>query len=382
MEPVMEPGSMLGGTLISLLLILLVPLGFTFMLLRVVNRLAFATAVGTAFLFVLVSGAFILGRANSVSAGSPNRDLTHLALIISAVLLPTLGCYLLMIYQKWTGTPPHKADASFASWLKPGYLLWAAGLAWALAMWAEVPPLLGAGLLVGLLASYPLIYAVNLPAATNADSPAPNYDSLTAEREKVLTMVAERQITPEEGAELLNALGSTRQASSASPRAPLPRHARLAVVGSLLVLVGFFLPWFVINPGKELGRATQSLGMQVNMPAMPADLQQQLGSMGNMVKIKTADLEVTGPRVGHSLGWLILLLAGIVAAAHGMRDQFDASTRRTIALSALAIGCFLLAYLLSDTLRYASFGIAMVLAGYACLAIATLRPVHPGAAAA
>jgi len=47
--------------------------------------------------------------------------------------------------------------------------------------------------------------------------------------------------------------------------------------------------------------------------------------------------------------------------------------QRKIILAALGIGVILLIYLLSDTLKYVSFGILLALAGYTLEVIGTLK---------
>ncbi|MEA3189007.1 MAG: hypothetical protein QOD99_2837 [Chthoniobacter sp.] len=201
---------------------------------------------------------------------------------------------------------------------------------------------------------------------------APLPETLSTERDKVLAMLDAGKITAEECAELLNALSVTVTATR-SARAPLSPQQRIVTLGAALVLVGFFLPWFSINPGRELGRMTGQMQGMMNqfssqMPGAPSNPAFPPGMSGSF-QISTPSVNIAGGDVEHGLGWFILILSLGVAALPFARTQLDEKSQRTATFIALAVGSVL------HNLRFLNVGLVLTIAGYAVQWIGVARPL-------
>lgn len=291
--------------------------------------------------------------------------------IACAALLPLLAMpFLTRLYRKWIGG--HFTDAEklpgmdgVRAWLGVGNLICAALIP--ICAWRTFDislPLLYA-LTFGLLLAYPIF---NLASASPQIAPAGPVEDLSDEREKVLQLLEAGKITADESADLLNALGQT------VPQRPVPAGEmamsparKIVLLGAVLLLIGFFLPWFNINPGQLLNEASaqmqQMLGGMMPSGAMP---QINLAPNTGMMQIHAGD-------VAHGLGWWILALGIGAAVLPFFTTNLKAPIQKKVILASLAIGAFLLAYLLSDTLRYVSIGVILALAGYALEFVGTLK---------
>jgi hypothetical protein len=142
----------------------------------------------------------------------------------------------------------------------------------------------------------------------------------------------------------------------------------MALIGAGLVLLGFFLPWFSYNPGKELGRMTgQMKGMAQGF--MPEGM-----SMPGMPSIATQTMNISGGDIGKGLGWLVLLLGLGVAALPHVATTMDTATRRMISFISLGIGGIILLWLVTQNLRFLNVGVVLALAGYAVEFLGLLNP--------
>lgn len=202
---------------------------------------------------------WVIGEHNGIGALPILGAQTWLVLLLVPLLVK--------LYRKWVGghlTAEEQLPGveGMRAWLRGGNLVCALGIAvcawagFAYSFWGVL-----ALTLMGLLA-YPVVHTLTQPA-----TPIPpllsKADDLSQERERVLRMLEEGKITAEESAELVNALGQT-----VAPRPPPPPEIspsrKMMLVGVALVLIGFFLPWFSLNPGLELtrlaGRMTSWMG--------------------------------------------------------------------------------------------------------------------------
>jgi hypothetical protein len=241
----------------------------------------------------------------------------------------------------------------------------------------DISALLALVVVAALLAAYPLI-RIESPAA----APAPVAEDLSAEREKIVSMLEAGKLTPEESAELLQALGE----SSRTPARPVPLSGsqRLILIGAALVALGFFLPWFVINPGKEAGRMMQQVQQQMPFPVefspggansgMPAGFPFGEG------QLKTSSITMTGGDIQRGLGWITLLLAVAAAVIPYVATNLDAATSRTARLLVLGIGGLIVVYLVTQNLRFVGVGLVIALSGYALQIAGAMRERLPAAA--
>lgn len=225
----------------------------------------------------------------------------------------------------------------------------------------------------------PLMQTLGETERTPGPSAEPRPD-LSQERDRVLRMLESGTINADESAELLNALRDPAPA----PR-PVPSlftsTRKLALLGALLVLVGFFLPWFSINPWAEL-QALRLPGMHTMGPPMPMPFNgpgasfdptttQRIPMVPNTMANMTVD--VAGGDIKHGLGWIVLTLALGAAICPFVAGGLSPRQQRTAESLMLAAGAIILLYLLSGGLRHVSAGLAIVAAGYAMEIIAAVK---------
>jgi hypothetical protein len=307
---------------------------------------------------------------NQVQYGTDRRfhHNTEPFLICAALLLPLLAVpFVVRLYRKWIGGQLSGVEKlpgrdGVRAWLTPGNLICAILIpicAW-LVFKVSLPAMFA--LTFGLLLAYPVF---NMASAAPQPAPAAPAEDLSAEREKVLRLLEAGKITADESAELLNALGQTvpQRPAPASEMAMSPAR-KIVLLGAVLLLIGFFLPWFAINPGQMLAQMQQ---MMSNM--MPENTMAQHVSMldnGVTVQVHAGDL-------AHGLGWWILALGTGAAVLPFFATNLKAQLQKKVILAALVIGAFLLVYLLSDAIRYVSIGMILALAGYALEFVGTLK---------
>jgi hypothetical protein len=324
---------------------------------------SFLTAAATAF----GAGATVAWRIYQFDRRNlgPRDEVSQILVLVSSLLLIIFAVPLgIKLYRAWTGiqiSPEEQAPGKIGvrAWLTPGNLIVSALVA-ACAAGAYDYQFFGVfALLVGCLLIQPLVNTAGAPAPVTTSAPEP---TLTAEREKVLSLLENGKITAEESAELLNALGGTSQAGK--PAAPVSRQQRMVLIGAGLVLLGFFLPWFSVNPRAEIGRMVDQ--MHGGFPGIP--------QMTGMPEFATQIVHVSGGDVHRGLGWLVLLLGLGVAALPHIATTMDEATRRMISFMALGIGGIVLLWLVSQNLRLINIGVILAIAGYAIEFLGLLNP--------
>jgi hypothetical protein len=273
------------------------------------------------------------------------------------------------MYRSWVGGHLTDAErqpngAGLRAWLGRGNIICTLGIA--VCAWAAFDASLWGILLLMLIAvvAYPLI---NMPLQLQGAAPAvlPPTENLSSERERVLRLLEEGKITAEESAELLGALGDTVRPIPATHR-PMTRSRKFLLIGSALVLVGFFLPWFSFNRGEESSRVMS----QVPLPNWAASSGQAQRAFP--LSIKTGTTYVRGGDVRSGIGWLILLI-GLGAGALPFINSLSPTSQRTIGLIALSVGAILLLYLITTGIRHVHIGLVVVAAGYVLAFVGTLR---------
>jgi hypothetical protein len=260
--------------------------------------------------------------------------------------------FLLRLHAKWLeGTPTDPENSvgvpAFRAWLTLGNLFVAALLTFLGWLGFGIPFAVTLLLTCGALALKPLLNP------TGRDPIISGSNNLSAEREKILSLLESGKITADESAELLNALGASTSTRN-QPPVPLSSARRLALVGAAVVLVGFFLPWFSFSPTAELSRMMQQLP---GMPGFSIPGAPNFPLMNNV-------LYVTGGDVGKGLGWMVLILAMVAALAPHLGLAWDRTTRRTMQMLALGIGSIILLYLMTQNVRLVRIGLVLALAGY------------------
>ncbi len=275
-------------------------------------------------------------------------------------------------YQAWIGGVATERErqpgvAGVRAWLSPIGLLLALGVSISAANGFDYSFLAVFILIIGALVAYPVFNSMQKPAS--ASPPAEPVDTLAGEREKVLSMLEAGKITAEESAELLNALGSTVKPPQTGQVA-ISTQQRLSFIGAGLVLIGFFLPWFRINPAEVLNRMTGQFSNFMNevAPQMPAGM-----PGGADFSFNGLTLHITGGDVQHGLGWFILLASATVALLPFFASRLDVQSRRTVSVVTLGVGSVLLLYLFTQGLRFLDAGILLAAAGYCAQWIAIAR---------
>ncbi len=272
------------------------------------------------------------------------------------------------LYRKWIGGHLTEAEKlpgldGVRAWLGVGNVICAALIP--LCVWAisGFSPFAIMALTFGLLLAYPL-----LNMASDSAHPAPTVptEDLSKEREKVLQLLETGKISADESAELLNALAHSAPPPP-KPAAEINPQRKMVLLGAVLLLIGFFLPWFNVNPGAMLNDAASQLQQNMNQ-MMPGNVMPQMN-----IPLQTGTVQVHAGDIPHGIGWWILALGIAAAVLPFFATTLETAMQKKIILASLGIGVILLIYLLSDTLKYVSFGILLALAGYVLEVIGTLK---------
>ena len=364
----------------------------------------------------LIAGAFSsLHRARTMepalSRSGNSEDQYHNAEIFLSVaaagfLYPFAAALILRLWGRWIGgraTPAEREPgaAGIRAWFCASNVTVGALIVVCAWLAHDVSPLLGAIVIATLLAADPLLRmqtAAIAAAETGTSTPRVGED-LSAEREKIVSMLEAGKLTPEESAELLQALGESSR--PAARPVPLTGSQRLMLIGAALVALGFFLPWFVINPGKELNRLTQQMqssmssfvgnplpragyppqapGYSAGYPPQPAGY--PAGFPPVAVNTTTGDITISGGDIQRGLGWATLALALAAALIPYVATALDTHTARTVRLLCLGLGALIVLYLLTQNLRFVGIGLIIAFAGYAVEIAGAIREHRSTAAA-
>lgn len=337
-------------------------------------EISFLRACGVWLVSAVAGICFFISRFISIQKMGNIPFLDKETIIYSAVFGGVMFLFLIpliiKLYRKWIGgdlTENEKLASvdGVRAWLTVGNLICCGGISFC-CWWAFDYSLWGCLLIsVAVVAFYPLLNMFSQSSQQRAVVPPapPTGEECFKERDKVLSLLEEGKITPEESAELLNALNI----SSNNPSFSRPKTNNLLVVGGALILIGFFLPWFTYDLGKEMANMTSQMKQEMSRMGVnvPMNLNVPNANVTSRYVVSGAD------GGGQALGILLLGLGAAMAPFFAF--NIDRASRRTITLICLAAGSAILLYLLSSSMRFASFGFFIVLAGYACEWIGLLR---------
>ncbi len=322
---------------------------------------------------VLLSIGVGFWRADLISRGQVeatiqfgDRDFAVAFSIGFAALLPLVAIpFLAKLYLTWIAgavTDDEKAPGiqGVRAWLRGGNL--ACAVLVALSFWIGFGYSFWSPLALALMALLAFPFLNMATAPTTAQAPAAPTDALSPERERVLKMLDGGKITASESAELLNALGQSAQPLAAKST-PSP-HRKLVWIGAALLLIGFFLPWFVVKVGDVQG-AMNDLMRQLPMP-------QSIPNVSGMMP-QGMRVYITGGEIEYGFGWGVLFFGIVAAALPFLATNLDSKTCQKTCLIALGVGAIILIYLLTRSLRFASIGLLLGLAGYALEFIGVLK---------
>ncbi|XHR27379.1 MAG: hypothetical protein ACFUZC_15700 [Chthoniobacteraceae bacterium] len=182
------------------------------------------------------------------------------------------------------------------------------------------------------------------------------------ERQKVLELIETGRITPADGVELLKAL------QSQEPEKVI-RLPGLSVIGTALVVIGFFLPWAKVTPIFQLRRMLGKVDASGNfvdeiISQMPPDF-------------RYLRVPISGADINFGAGWQILLLGLAAALLILWPCEVDAKIRRWIRAVLLGIGSVLLGMLWVEALQIEwqmiGYGVFVVSAGFVLLWVDLFR---------
>lgn len=250
----------------------------------------------------ILSGASFSDRPDWVRALSDQQQ-RRMSLFAALTVLFALPL-LIKLIQKWFFaelTPVEQTPSqAFSAWFGPGNLIMVLGTAICLSqalLWNFWPTLLS-GLF--LLAIHPLI--ITLRSTPEDEDPL----AQPSEKQRVLRMVEAGTISPDEGSELISALGRKPDSLGAM----FSRTAKFKIAGAVTVAVSFFLPWFVVDVGEEMQRLGQQFNQQSFQQAgFPSGLATELNFANNPITgvFSGMELEVRGGDIDGGLGWLVRL---------------------------------------------------------------------------
>jgi hypothetical protein len=168
---------------------------------------------------------------------------------------------------------------------------------------------------------------------------------------------------------------------------PLTGSQRLMLIGAALVALGFFLPWFVINPGQEASRLMGQMKFNMHIPGGD-DFSMDGSTAGNGLQMSpgglqfhTGSVSYSGGDIQRGLGWATLALALAAALIPYVATTLDAATARTVRFLCLGLGALIVLYLLTQNLRFVGIGLIIAFAGYAVEIAGAIRE-HRGTTAA
>lgn len=358
--------------------------------------------IGLAVVTLIAGGLAILGRMmaygrsadlerlpHHIERGFKHTPLEFLGTIFELLcvgLLIGLGIALAVkLYEKWINgrlTEAERAAGATAgrAWLSASNLIVAIGIALCAWIGLDYSFWFVFLLIVALLLAYPLVTVLNTESKVTAPA-AP--DAISPERDRVMHLLEQGKITPEESAELLAALAATvPPAPPASPVEPWTFSRKLMLAGAAVVLLGFFMPWYSIDLAREASRL-QDAAMKQMQQMLGADASGSPMPMPRNVTFKVngqpiagapgGNVRVAGGEVQNGLGWLALILALGAAAVPYVATGLRRDARWKTMLAMLAIGLLMIVYLLTSHPSWVSFGLPVVLAGYVMEAIAVWR---------
>jgi hypothetical protein len=281
--------------------------------------------------------------------------------------------------------------AGLRAWLAPMGWISVAGVAGG-AYLAMGWPLWGTGAgALALLLAYPVS---NIVLKGGADVLAEAGDDWADERRRVLALVESGKISGEDGAELIAALGQNRPAPP-EERGGFSMGKRLMLLGALVLLVGFCLPWFMVDVGAAMREA-----MKTMRPASEGFLYGPGGAKGSVFTVPGSGaalplsltdqvageltVSVRGGDLQHALGWFIL---GLALAAGTLPLLWLGNVRnrpvqRGICLATLIGGTVILIYVASSVLGtsagvHMGLGLALAVLGYGVIWAGALREYVP-----
>jgi hypothetical protein len=325
------------------------------------------------------------GTIDARFAGISNeeRDQRTMLLVFCSCLTATLGVGLLVkVYRAVIldkVSPPERLTGFMGvrAWLRPVNAITVVALAIAAdeAFGWDFFGVLLAG--ACLLVIYPLVGSLQNSVSQESKAPEPAPE----ERQRVLALVEAGKISADDASELLAALAQSQTASAESRPAMSPAR-RLMMLGAVVVLVGFFLPWFTISwhsimsamsneVQQAMPQAPEGFGAPGAPGMPPMNFPQPQQDAVNLMTLRGGDV-----RTG--LGWIALagaVLAALLPFLWSNRPG-DVRMMRNVTFAALGVATVGLLYLLSNSFNAVTTiqaGFVITLVGYVILWIGGVR---------
>lgn len=304
------------------------------------------------------------------------RNQTEGLMVMSAMLCFIIAVpFVVRLWSKWvqgnlTEEERTPGAVGWRAWFRGGNIIAALIIAVLASKGFMIPLPLMLLATFGALAVYPAILSVGEMPAPSSESPPISGDNLAMEREKVLSMLEAGKISAEESAELLTALGATVRHAQAAPVA-MTSAQRLVLVGAAVLLIGFFLPWLVFNPGKELNHMMGNVTthMQNMMPpgmTAPQGMPDfhNLASQGMFPQVNM-EVQIAGGSIGKGMGWMALGMGLLAALLPYFARAMDDPTQRLVRFLALGGGAAIILYVFTSAPRSVGIGLIVAALGIA-----------------
>jgi hypothetical protein len=301
-------------------------------------------------------------KRTMLMAGFDNRLEFALAGVAAGAVIVFLTAFALRLWGRWVGDKATSDEqqpglVGIRAWFSVSNVMMAVAIVLCTWFGFGVSPLLTAVIVTALLAANPVLRMEAGPRSS-----VPVADDLSTEREKIISMLEAGKLTPDESAELLEALGQT---SRAHQPVKLTSSQRLMLIGAALVVIGFFLPWFVFNPGKIA--SSMMMNVAVESPFVGSDFRLVTP------KMNTPNVSISGGDIQKGLGWMALLLAGAAALIPYLSTRLDEATLRTIRVLCLGVGTLIVLYLLTNNIRFVGIGLIIAVGGYLLEIVGVIR---------
>ena len=246
-----------------------------------------------------------------------------------------------------------------------------------------------ATLAFGILLAFPLVNTMTDSTNNPSDAAPAATENLSPERERVLRLLEQGKVTAEDAAELLAALAATvAPPAPVSTIEPWTAARKLSLVGASIVLIGFFLPWYTINPGREVAKLTNA--MNCADAADDRERQQMSGATRRCRRCRTrgwlhlrrmaATSAFAGGDVQHGLGWLALVLGLATAGIPYVVTGLSRDARGKLSLATGTLGAIIVIYLITARPSLVAVGLPLTLIGFAVELFALYRESHPASA--
>jgi len=306
---------------------------------------------------------WIISEIHNAAEGNTGNVIVCLFAVLSLAVV----AFVTNLYRKWIRGYLTEAEKlpgieGVRAWLSVGNVISAIIISFCLCALFDFSFLGAVALMFGLVLVYPLLKTASQSIQVAPSIPAEDFSK---EREKVLQLLEMEKITADETAELLNAL-SHSVTPPPKPAGDINPQRKIVLLGAALLLVGFFLPWFSLNPGDEVNALFTQFQQSVSRQMPVNESIPTFHLTSQTIQVKAGDLD-------HGLGWWILSLGITAAVLPFFATNLNVQQQKKVMLACLGAGAIILLYLFTNNFKIASVGIILGLAGYTLEFIGALQ---------